>query len=133
MSVFVTVARLQATINRGGARLDRMKKPELRNTARVRADLVDLLKRHVERGTTTSMPLRGKIDDLKAELAVERAAAAAAAAAAPDEDLLELLESYAAVEEARLFLFLFSRLFSPFVPLPPYNSTHFLRALPPPP
>ena len=55
----------------------------------------------------------GKIDDLKAQLAVARAAAAAAAAAAPDDESLELLESYAAVEEARLFLFLFSRLFPP--------------------
>ena len=109
--VLAQVARLQDEINSGGAHLDRMAQPELLEIARVRAEQVDLLKRHVKRGASSRERLRGVIDDLKAQLAVARAAAAAAAAAVPDDESRELLESYVAVEEARLFLFLFSRLF----------------------
>ena len=88
-----------------------MAQPELLEIARVRADQVKLLKKYVDRGASSRERLRDKIDDLKAQLVVARAAAAAAAAAAPDDESRELLESYAAVEEARLFppLFLFHR------------------------
>ena len=129
MPVLVAVAKLQAQINSGGAHLDRMEQPELLEIARVRAEQVKLLKKYVDRDASSRERLQGKIDDLKAQLAVARAAAAAAAAAAPDDESLELLESYAAVEEARLFLFLFSRLFLFLFLL---FDTLFLRAHSPP-